>query len=776
MRNHLTILRFVTARGSTVGAVLVVAGLLAGLAGPSLANVNVSKSGWAWSNPTPQGRTLRAIAFSGGAGYAVGDGGTALYTTNGGQSWGGLVTGTAATLERVQVLVPSTIVVGGNEGCVTRISTDGGQIFRRIFSTEESSCEEPVAAFSFISPQIGVLLLKNGSIETTSDGGETFSRKTGVPGTPAASGGGSLIGTDIHFTGATRGIAFVRDSSSGVSTAYMTPDGGVSWSPVTLPAGAKVTSVHYVDAQHAYAIGPETLLRTVDGGEKWEAEPAAKGNSFNSIDCSTAKRCILTVTGGNELVQTTDGGATDTVKTISSALLYGAGYATPAQLVAVGANGATVLSSDGGATFAPASADIGGEYGRLRLGPSGMLVAPGAKGDAAISSDGGQSWHVIATQTSQELVDAVFASATLGYALDSRGGLQRTTNGGASWQTLSPGTTRPARAVLALGSGTALLIGPVGVNRSVGGGRFEPVASRVARKAHLSDYELAGSAIFAFGESTHTLIRSTDEGARWSAVRLPLARAAAKGTGTKRKASPGVAIRSASFTSAQVGFLLDTSGRLWSTRNGGRSWTQLLSAGTGEGVQLAFSGPSEGFMSVRGLAGDHRDAYVLRTSDGGRTWHPQEIAAGSIPSGGLVSSSALDAAALIDGPSAGAEAADRLLFATSTGGDVAGSAGTLSLSTPLHVITKRVLRRDHYSVRIEGTLTGATGGEQIVVSHHNLAGGPWEHQVVVAGANGGTFSSTWVIRHSCVFVAQWAGDSGRPGQGSTALKIIVGGR
>jgi photosystem II stability/assembly factor-like uncharacterized protein len=767
---------FVRMRRTPGSIAIVVAIALGGLAVPSLANVNVSKSGWAWSNPVPQGRTLHAVGFASGIGYAVGDGGTVLATSNAGASWTGLITGTAATLERVQVLNPSTIVIGGGEGCVTRISVDGGQIFRRIFGAAESGCEESVAAFSFVSPQVGFLLLKNGSVEATSDGGETFSRRTGLPGTAASSGGGALVGTDIHFSSASTGIAFVRDPSTGGSAAYVTPDGGVSWSPVTLPAGSHVTSVHYVDPQHAYAIGAETLLRSKNGGETWQTEPIAKGNSFNSIDCSSAVNCILTVTGGNELIETTDGGSTDTVKTISSALLYGAGYASATQLVAVGANGATVRSSDGGATFAPASSDIGGEYSRLRLGPAGMLLAPGANGDLAVSADGGQSWRVIATQTSQELVDVAFGTPTLGYALDGKGGLQGTTNGGATWQTLSPGTSRPARAVAALGANTTLLIGPIGISRAVGGGRFEPVGGRVAARARLSDYDLAGSAVFAFGQGTHMLIRSNNEGATWSAVRLPLSRSARTRAGKRVPALPGVAVRSVAFTSAQSGLLLDTSGRVWSTGNGGRSWTEVLSSGSNEGIQLAFAVPSEGFMSIRGFGGDHRDAYVLRTADGGHTWHPQEIAAGAIPYGGLVAGSSLDAGALVDGPAGGGEATNRLLFTTSSGGDVAGSAASLALSTPTPVISKRRLRRDHFSVRVDGALGGALGGEVIVVSHHALSGGPWQHQEVVAGANGGSFSTTWVIRRSCVFVAQWAGDSGRQGEGSAALKVIVRGR
>ena len=117
-------------------------------------------------------------------------------------------------------------------------------------------------------------------------------------------------------------------------------------------------------------------------------------------------------------IETADGGESATETTPSSALIYGAAYASPTQIVAVGESGATVLSNDGGATFTAASLDIGGQYGRLRLGPGGMLLAPGADGDVAISTNAGQSWQVIATQTSQQLVDVAFASPTLGYALD----------------------------------------------------------------------------------------------------------------------------------------------------------------------------------------------------------------------------------------------------------------------------------------------------------------------------------------------------------------------
>jgi hypothetical protein len=74
---------------------------------------------------------------------------------------------------------------------------------------------------------------------------------------------------------------------------------------------------------------------------------------------------------------------------------------------------------------------------------------------------------------------------------------------------------------------------------------------------------------------------------------------------------------------------------------------------------------------------------------------------------------------------------------------------------------------------VSGTLPGAVGGEQIVVSRRELGGANWEQQVVTAGANGGNFTTSWRMRRSTVFVAQWAGDSGRRGAGSTPLAISV---
>src|SRR4051794_41560493 len=101
-------------------ALLGAACAVAALAAPAGAAVQVSQSGWFWGNPGPQGNTLRAIDFLSGRGFAIGDAGTALRTDDGGATWTGLATGTAADLDRLQLVTPDVLVVSGGGGGVLR--------------------------------------------------------------------------------------------------------------------------------------------------------------------------------------------------------------------------------------------------------------------------------------------------------------------------------------------------------------------------------------------------------------------------------------------------------------------------------------------------------------------------------------------------------------------------------------------------------------------------------------------------------------------------------
>src|SRR5204862_6456256 len=198
----------------------------------------------------PQGNTLRALDFLSGRGYAVGDAGTALRTDDGGATWTGLATGTSGDLDRLQVVTPDVLIVQGGDGCVLRRSDDGGRSFHRIYVLAEHDCPNPVAASYFGDPQVGYVLLRDGSLLRTTDGGQTFAKQTAVPGTAASPGGGSDTVTDLVFTTADRGLVFV--GSANATRLYETTDQGVSWKPLD-PPGGHVSRVTFLDPNDAYA-------------------------------------------------------------------------------------------------------------------------------------------------------------------------------------------------------------------------------------------------------------------------------------------------------------------------------------------------------------------------------------------------------------------------------------------------------------------------------------------------------------------------------------------
>ncbi|HTN25265.1 MAG TPA: YCF48-related protein [Solirubrobacteraceae bacterium] len=733
-------------------SVAVTAALVSLYAGASAASVRVPLSGWDWGNPAPQGNALGAIDFQLGRGYAVGAAGTALRTDDGGTTWSGLATGTAADLARLQIIDPETVTILGADGCVLRRTDDGGKTFHKIFIVAETDCPDRVRSSYFVDKTTGYLLLADGSVLRTTDAGQSFSKQTAIPGTQASATPGGAVAKEIVFNSADAGIAFVSPGGPEPSVAYFTTDAGISWKPLTIPAG-DVERVYRFDANTLYATGAETLMRSTDAGLTWTKQAFGAGLTLTSIGCADALTCLITTSKG-ELDRTTDGGATATTITASSVPLFGAAFANPTRAVAVGSAGQTVVSDDAGVNYLPVGGDVGGQFSRVRRGPvPSSAFAPGAKGQLALTADGGVTWKVANVSTSADLIDTSWPDLKTGYALDVRGGLFRTQNSGLTWQTLSAGPGGAARAVVAIGgSDTVLLFGPRGIKKATGGGEFNAVAGKAVARAALGDAQLAGSAVFAWGPKA--LLASTDKGTTWKAIKLP----------TKK-----TRVRQAAFASRAAGFLLDASGRVWRTANGGRTWSQSFSAGTARITGMTFGSATSGYLSVGGFGADSANAYVLHTTDAGRSWRPQAVATGVIAPLGIVASDALHAFTLVQ-PN-GTPLARRFFF-TATGGD-AGAASPLKIRATPAKFTKRSLKRTRGRVTITGTLGGAIGGEQITVSARAVNGVDWTSKTVTAGANGGSFSATFNVKNAAVFVAQWAGDSGRIGEGTPPLLVTV---
>jgi hypothetical protein len=290
--------------------------------------------------------------------------------------------------------------------------------------------------------------------------------------------------------------------------------------------------------------------------------------------------------------------------------------------------------------------------------------------------------------------------------------------------------------VLALSPSTVLLIGGRGILRSVDGGQsFSRVRARIVAAARLFNADRGGGRVFAYGSKN--IVASSDRGRTWKKVLRP------------RKAL----LTSLDFVTARTGFVLGQDGQLFKSVNGGRRWRDLSGVGSDDANGMAFSTAARGYLALSRF-GDDADGYLLRTSDGGKTWRPQLVASTKPTPEGLAATGS-DAAFLL--------ADSSLLLFTTSGGD-RGDPSKITLRAKQRTVRRRSV------IRLAGRVRGARAGARVLVTRRERGESGWVHQDATVASNG-TFTTKWRVAKTAAFVAQWAGDENSTGDGSVALVI-----
>lgn len=265
--------------------------------------------GLEWSAaPKVTSRRLNAVSLRGPArGYAVGDGGVVLATTDAGKTWKRQNSGTRTDL--LGVAFPSTMqgYAVGKKGTILSTRNGGGT-----WNQQPSGVTSDLLSVSFPTSRTGYASGRDGVLLTTSDGGRTWTKRTLAPdfGYPY-----DLIFSRLQFLDAQRGYMLGRHTR----VLLWTADGGRTFESRTT-GSITPHAVSFIDSSRGFLAGDQgDVLATSNGGRTWSARRCCReGESLRDIAFSTPGRGLVAGTvldrtpGGEQqrslLMSTVDGG------------------------------------------------------------------------------------------------------------------------------------------------------------------------------------------------------------------------------------------------------------------------------------------------------------------------------------------------------------------------------------------------------------------------------------------------------------------------------------
>lgn len=240
------------------------------------------------------GEDLHGVCFADpSTGWAVGDAGAIVATTDGGASWQPQTSGVAASLLDIACVDEEHAWVVGAGGIVLA-TFDGGASW----ATQTGCSGGTLGSVDFVDADRGWAVGASGAVCNTDDGGATW--------IPQPSGTSSFL-YGVSFVDALHGWI----ASGDFGTVLRTTDGGASWQSVDTGSTAVLFNVDFADASNGWAVGMfGAVVTTTDGGVSWATQPTPHPPEWlygvHFIDASTG----WTVGFDGKVITTSNGGAT----------------------------------------------------------------------------------------------------------------------------------------------------------------------------------------------------------------------------------------------------------------------------------------------------------------------------------------------------------------------------------------------------------------------------------------------------------------------------------
>ena len=258
--------------------------------------IKTTDGGATWSEQTsPTVQNLEGVSFTdSNNGTAVGWWGTIIKTTNGGTTWTFQTSGTEEELYAVSFADANNGIVVGWFGTILR-TTNGGATW-----TDQSGIGNALYDVSFIDSNIGTIVGNSGTILRTTSGGIAWTAQNGITTKDLYA---------VSFTDVNNGTAVGMHG-----TTVRTTNGGADWAAQSFGEKEDLFGVSFTDANTGTAVGATgTILRTTNGGTTWTAQSSGTSNTLNSVSFTDANNGTAVGDSGT-ILRTTNGGTTWTAQ------------------------------------------------------------------------------------------------------------------------------------------------------------------------------------------------------------------------------------------------------------------------------------------------------------------------------------------------------------------------------------------------------------------------------------------------------------------------------
>lgn len=323
-------------------------------------------------------------------GWAVGNYGMVLKTTDGGINWTNLSFVTIDNLYSIFLLDAVNGWAAGKWGTLLQ-TTDGGEQWTPISAPYGYQNTD----IYFADSKTGWVCQSGGTIMKTSDGGLSWSKIS----TATTKTFLSLCFMDANTGWAVGGGAVNR-------VIFKTTDGGNRWSQQTVTEGEALTDVFFIDANIGWAVGMEgAIFKTIDGGNNWQQQ---NSGSTDWLECVYFIDAINGFVGSSQgILNTSDGGATWTFQDVGAGWIDDIVFIDRYNGFAAGAIGSTLSKSIDG---------------------SGDIDVSGGSAKTWITTDGGATWDETVPSVGGWLLRSYFTDRNSGWAVSTVGTIVKYSN------------------------------------------------------------------------------------------------------------------------------------------------------------------------------------------------------------------------------------------------------------------------------------------------------------------------------------------------------------